>query len=86
MSCKEASAFPAEDLLTERIAFRAVTVAVCPMLLHEFLPAVKFLLNRIPCFLINDSLMAVLYIDLCHFPVILYLTLGKKISRIGFLQ
>ena len=86
MSCKEASALPAEDLLTEWIAFRTVTVAVRSVSLHEFLPAVKFFLNRIPCFLINDSLMAVLYIDLCHFPVIPYLTLGEEISRIGFLQ
>ena len=56
------------------------------MLLHEFLPAFKFFLNRIPCFLINDSLMAVLYIDLCDLTVVFDLSLGKEICRIGLLQ
>ena len=39
-----------------------------------------------PCLLIYDSLMAVLYIDLCDLTVIFYLTLGKEICRIGLLQ
>ena len=56
------------------------------MPLHEFLPAVKFFLNRIPCFFINNSLMAVLYIDLCDLTVVSDLSLGKEVCSIGLLQ
>ena len=86
MSCKQAFALTAEYFLAERYAVRTVTVPVRSVVFHEPFPAFKFFLHRIPCFLIYDSLMAVLNIDLCYFPVIFYLTLGKEISRISLLQ
>ena len=86
MSREQASAFPAEHLLTERHAVRTVTVPVRAVRFHEPFPAFKFFLHRIPCLLIYDPLMAVLYIDLRNLTVVFNLSLGKEICRIGLLQ
>ena len=86
MSREQAFAFPAEYLLTERHAVRTVTVPVRAVRFHELFPAVEFFLYRIPCLLIYDSLMAVLYIDLCDLTVVSDLSLGKEVCSIGLLQ
>lgn len=70
----------------KRVDLRAISIESQSQFLHVGIPSFQFKLCCFPLFFWNDCFVALFYIKLLHFPMILFYFLGKEICCISFLQ